>query len=209
MHTMTTRRELLKAGMAAAATAAVGGGTLGRTEAEASWVPPTIGGTYDVAVVGAGTAGFTAARTLMRRGLRVIVLEARKRTGGRTLSDSLTFPGVVFDYGAQYFHQGTSNPLLYIAMNMGYDVVSDQHRLQGYDGTTPVSAARMQELQILQGLMLASVDAAGQAASVGAPDVSAGTATAALSGAELYPLATGIVSIPPGAPPDLVSTLDL
>jgi monoamine oxidase len=208
MDTMTTRRDLLKAGIAAAAAATVGGGVLGRTAAEAAG-GSAIRGTYDVAVVGAGTAGLTAARTLMRRGLRVIVLEARKRTGGRTFSDALTFPGVVFDYGAQYFHQGTSNPLLYIAMNLGYDVVPDPHRMQGYDGTTPVSAERMQELQGLQALMVASVDAAGQAASLGAPDISAGEATAPLSGAELYPLATGIVSIPPGAPPDLVSALDL
>ncbi len=41
----------------------------------------------DVAVVGAGLAGLTAARELGRHGLNVLVLEARDRMGGRVYTD--------------------------------------------------------------------------------------------------------------------------
>ncbi|MFC9678900.1 flavin monoamine oxidase family protein [Streptomyces sp. NPDC056948] len=41
----------------------------------------------DVVVVGAGVAGLVAARELSRRGLRIVVLEARDRIGGRTWTD--------------------------------------------------------------------------------------------------------------------------
>ncbi|HXM70476.1 MAG TPA: FAD-dependent oxidoreductase, partial [Thermoanaerobaculia bacterium] len=40
----------------------------------------------DVVVVGAGVAGLAAARELRRRGLTVVVLEARDRIGGRVLT---------------------------------------------------------------------------------------------------------------------------
>lgn len=57
----------------------------------------------DVVVIGAGMAGVTAARTLTRAGLRVLVLEARQRLGGRihTLRDVCDAP---VEAGAELIH---------------------------------------------------------------------------------------------------------
>lgn len=54
----------------------------------------------DVLIVGAGLSGLAAARELHRRGLRVRVLEARERVGGRTLSEP--FAGTTIDRGGQW-----------------------------------------------------------------------------------------------------------
>jgi monoamine oxidase len=55
----------------------------------------------DVAVIGAGLAGLTAACELAKNGVSVRVLEARDRVGGRTLSHR-TEAGEVVDLGAQW-----------------------------------------------------------------------------------------------------------
>src|SRR5579872_738507 len=58
----------------------------------------------DVIVVGAGVAGLTAAGELSRAGLKVILLEARDRVGGRILTlhpPSLNFP---VELGAEFIH---------------------------------------------------------------------------------------------------------
>lgn len=47
----------------------------------------------DVAVVGAGLAGLSAARRLKAGGARVLVLEARDRVGGRTLNEPIADAG--------------------------------------------------------------------------------------------------------------------
>jgi len=54
-------------------------------------------------VIGAGTAGLTAARDLHNAGAAVTVLEARGRTGGRVFTDrSFSYPPVKF--GAAFIH---------------------------------------------------------------------------------------------------------
>jgi len=59
----------------------------------------------DVAVVGAGFAGLAAARALVEAGLRVRVLEARDRVGGRTAAARLA-DGSVVDVGGQWLGPG-------------------------------------------------------------------------------------------------------
>ncbi|MFD3425912.1 flavin monoamine oxidase family protein [Nocardia fluminea] len=59
----------------------------------------------DVAVVGAGLAGLSAAREARRRGLSVTVLEARDRVGGKTLA-ALLPDGSVIEVGGQYIGPG-------------------------------------------------------------------------------------------------------
>lgn len=59
----------------------------------------------DVVVVGAGFAGLTTARGLVRRGRSAIVLEARDRVGGRVLVQSIG-DGQVVDVGGQWTGPG-------------------------------------------------------------------------------------------------------
>ena len=59
----------------------------------------------DVVVVGAGLAGLSAARELLRAGLEPVVLEARDRVGGRTLSEPIG-DGVVVELGGQWLAEG-------------------------------------------------------------------------------------------------------
>jgi renalase len=54
-----------------------------------------------IAVVGAGIAGISCARTLMQAGLDVTVFEKSTTAGGRMATRSSEFGG--FDHGAQYF----------------------------------------------------------------------------------------------------------
>lgn len=57
---------------------------------------------YEVVIIGAGLAGLTAAYTLSRRSVKLVVLEARRRVGGRTLT--VNGPGGLgaFDLGATW-----------------------------------------------------------------------------------------------------------
>src|SRR5262245_15854572 len=46
--------------------------------------------TCDVVVIGAGLSGLSAARTLVRQGVEVLVLEAQDRVGGRLLTSHIS-----------------------------------------------------------------------------------------------------------------------
>jgi monoamine oxidase len=54
-------------------------------------------------IIGAGTAGLTAARALHDAGAPVIVLEARERCGGRVHTDRAFAPHPV-ELGAEFIH---------------------------------------------------------------------------------------------------------
>ncbi len=58
----------------------------------------------DAIVIGAGAAGLAAARSLAGRSLRVIVLEARDRFGGRVWSSPSARAAVPAELGAEFIH---------------------------------------------------------------------------------------------------------
>lgn len=58
----------------------------------------------DVTIIGAGVAGLTAARDLVQKGLRVRLLEARNRIGGRVYTQSLKSHNSTVELGAEFLH---------------------------------------------------------------------------------------------------------
>ena len=98
----------------------------------------------DVIVVGAGLAGLCAARHLTRHGVRCLVLEARDRVGGRTLSHRLGRDTI--DLGGQWIGP-TQNRLAALASELkierfpqydtGTKLLSWGGKLQRYDGDLP------------------------------------------------------------------------
>ena len=70
-----------------------------------------------VVVVGAGIAGLAAARALAARGVKVQVLEARERVGGRVWTvDRL-------DLGAQWIHSTEGNPVTGLCRDLGIPIL--------------------------------------------------------------------------------------
>lgn len=63
----------------------------------------------DVVVIGAGSAGLAAARTLMDHGVPTLVVEAWDRIGGRAWTETDTF-GVPYDRGCHWLHEASLNP---------------------------------------------------------------------------------------------------
>ena len=68
----------------------------------------------EVVVIGAGIAGLAAARRLHDDGVRVLVVEARDRVGGRVHS-ARNARGDAFDLGASWIHGVKGNPIAALA----------------------------------------------------------------------------------------------
>jgi monoamine oxidase len=66
--------------------------------------------TVDVVVIGAGAAGVAAARALKKQGMRVAVLEARERIGGRVCTHREPTLPMPIELGAEFIH-GSANEL--------------------------------------------------------------------------------------------------
>ncbi|MFP5305592.1 MAG: flavin monoamine oxidase family protein [Gammaproteobacteria bacterium] len=101
------RRRLLAGAAALGAGGALAGCGSSSPLADAGAATPQTSGDYetDVVIVGAGLAGLTAARRLRAAGVRVLVVEARERVGGRTLNYALSAPaqpGTIVEIGGQW-----------------------------------------------------------------------------------------------------------
>jgi monoamine oxidase len=76
-----------------------------------------LSGDVDVAIVGGGAAGISAARRLIERGRSVLVLEALPRLGGR--AHTVDLQGFPFDLGCGWLHSAERNPLAALADAQG------------------------------------------------------------------------------------------
>src|SRR5436305_6060607 len=71
----------------------------------------------DVVVVGAGLAGLTAARELVKAGKKVVVIEADKRVGGRVLNIDIG-GGKITEGGAEFIGE-TQDHIAKLAKDLG------------------------------------------------------------------------------------------
>ncbi|HLN32809.1 MAG TPA: flavin monoamine oxidase family protein [Gemmataceae bacterium] len=114
--------------------------------------------TADVVIVGAGVAGLCAARQLHQQEFSVVVVEARDRVGGRTLSQQVGRE--VLDLGGQW--QGpTQDRLASLASELGVQMFPQYHagrkilswggKLRHFSGEVPLlSPLAMVELLLLR-----------------------------------------------------------
>jgi monoamine oxidase len=109
----------------------------------------------DVAIVGAGLAGLACARAVVKTGATCVVVEARDRVGGRTLSR--TMGEATFDLGAQWIGptqdrmEKLSHELgvaTFPTFHEGRKVLDLDGKISTYAGTIPsLSLPRLLELQ--------------------------------------------------------------
>jgi monoamine oxidase len=74
----------------------------------------------DVVVIGAGAAGLAAARRLSARQLSLVVLEARRRVGGRAWTVNAS--GLPLDLGCGWLHSADENEWSAIATQLGFEI---------------------------------------------------------------------------------------
>jgi monoamine oxidase len=79
--------------------------------------------TTDVVIVGAGVAGLAAARRLHEHGVRVLVLEARQRIGGRVFTVRDRRSSIPIELGAEFLH-GDAPEVFAIVDEAGLTAVS-------------------------------------------------------------------------------------
>jgi monoamine oxidase len=174
-----TRRRFVGSGLAAGAGLALGGApaAMGRRRS-AHRHPDRHVHHADVAIVGAGLAGLTAGRKLLRKGRSVVLLEARERVGGRVSSHEIGH-GVISERGATFVGP-TQDRILAVAKELGvetfdtYDTGDDVYinggnRLRysdtGPTGTAPPDPVILPDLT----LVVTELDQMSTAVPVGAP----------------------------------------
>ena len=84
----------------------------------------------DVVIVGAGSAGLSAAREARERGLAFALVEASHRIGGRAYTESFA-QGQPFDLGCHWMHSASLNPFVAIAEEHGFAYRRDREWVRG------------------------------------------------------------------------------
>jgi monoamine oxidase len=159
MGTGLGRRQLL-GGLAVGAAGAAGavGGVWSPAPAGAATSSGPLPERVDAVVVGAGISGLTAARKLRSRGVRVLVVEARDRVGGRVLNHHLRAGGVIEAGGA--FVGPTQDRILRLADDLGVktfkeyvegdNVYVKNGQRSTYTGTVPPDPSILLDAALLQ-----------------------------------------------------------
>jgi monoamine oxidase len=93
----------------------------------------------DVLVIGAGGAGLTAAKELIKAGISVLVVEARAHIGGRAHTD--TSLGIPWDRGCSWLHSPNVNPWTAYARSNGFELIPDRFIRHIHDGSRRMSGA--------------------------------------------------------------------
>ncbi|MFM8598973.1 MAG: flavin monoamine oxidase family protein [Mycobacterium sp.] len=177
MQPTLTRRRLLTGAAAVGAVSVLGG----CAREQNSGPPDPGGGDLDVIVVGAGIAGLAAARTLSRAGLRVVVLEARGRAGGRIWT-STEWPDLPIDLGASWIHGRDGNPIYDLSREYGLaTAVFDVGSLEGSGSEArysaqgaPISGTAQQQLDTAINAVLGPLEDAAEEPGAGDISMSAG-----------------------------------
>ena len=108
--------------------------------------PISLPSSIDVAVIGAGSAGLSAARRLARAGVAVVVLEARDRIGGR--AHTMAIEEMPIDLGCGWLHSADENVLCRLGREAGFtiDETPPPWRQQAFNlGVTPKEQAAFGE----------------------------------------------------------------
>jgi monoamine oxidase len=126
-------------------------------------------GDVDVAVVGAGAAGIGAAMTLGALGLKVAVLEARTRAGGR--GHTVCIDGDPADLGCEWLHEAERNPWRAIAEEAGWAIDGREPDWTDRFGIHQLSGPDRMDLGRAFGRFWSAIDEAAERGDRGAPDL--------------------------------------
>ena len=144
---MLNRRQVLQGLGAGTLLGAVGARVIAATAAP------------DVLVIGAGGAGLTAAKELLKKGVSVLVLEARGRIGGRAFTENSL--GVAWDHGCSWLHSSNINPWVAYAKKNGFDVFPDRFPREIYQASRRMDGAETAGYRAVMERMNRELDKAG------------------------------------------------